>query len=224
MPKQPKKFNSVRATRLSLLMVLSLTVGIGISIYAPMAQVRPTKAAVQQPAQAVDSVTALPAAARLSEPLRVPETRTAAPLVTSIGRAAEPQGAAQDFTGASIGSTQDPSIGQELVPATLQHLEPALEDGSEDREGEAQTESAPVVRLVRVIQRTPGFARSTPNRSVTPRLTRRVTPSPVLTGPVLTGPLPSRPNAHAAAPVARQAVPRIVRRPTAPVIATTSAS
>jgi len=36
MPSTSKKFNSVRAARLSLLMTLSLTVGIGTAIYAPL--------------------------------------------------------------------------------------------------------------------------------------------------------------------------------------------
>jgi len=36
MPNPSKKFNSVRAARLSLLLTLSLTVGIGTAIYAPL--------------------------------------------------------------------------------------------------------------------------------------------------------------------------------------------
>ncbi len=219
MPNPPKKFNSVRATRLSLLMALSLTVGIGISIYAPLAHVRPAKAGVQQNAQAVDTGSALPTTARLPEPLLAPKTWQAAPLVTSVGSAAAPQGARQDATAAGIVPVPNPSVSQESVPTAPERVRPAQEERSEGHEGEAQTGSAPMVRLVRVTQRTLGFAGGTVKRSVTPRLTRRATPSPVVTGK-----LPPRLATQPAATVVRQVVPKVVRRPTAPVIATTSAS
>ena len=218
MPNQPKKFSSVRATRLSLLMALSLTVGIGTTIYAPLAHSRAVKANVQQPAQVADAVLA-PPIGQLPEPLLAPGARTAAPLVPSIGSAAEPQRGGQASTGAGSVSVQDQSVSPESAPAAPERPRPAQEERSEDREGDAQTGRAPAVRLVEVTQRTPGYAGSAMKRSVTPPLARQVTPSPVVTGH-----LPSRLTARPAAPVARQAVPRIVRRPAAPVIATTSAS
>ena len=218
MPNPPKKFNSVRATRLSLLMALSLTVGIGTTIYVPLAHSRAAKTNVRQLAQVADAVS-VPPIGPLPESLLAPGARTATPLVPSIGSAAEPQRGGQASTGADSVSVQDQSISPESAPAAPERPRPAQEDGSDGREAETQAARAPVVRLVRATQRTPGFPGIATKRSVTPRLARHVTPSPVVTGQ-----LPSRSTARPAAPVARQAVPRIVRRPAAPVIATTSAS
>ena len=218
MPNPTKKFSSVRATRLSLLMALSLTVGVGTTIYAPLAHSRAVKTNVRQSAQVADAVLA-PPIGQLPGPLLAPGTRTAAPRVPSVGRAAVPQEAGPDSTGAGSVSVQDQSVSPESAPAAPERPRPAQADRSEDREGETQTARAPVVRLVRATERTPGFAGIATKRSVTWRARRGVTPSPVVTGQ-----LPSRSTARPAAPVARQAVPRIVRRPAAPVIATTSAS
>ena len=173
MPNPPKKFNSLRATRLSLLMALSLTVGIGTTIYAPLAHPRVARTNVRQSARVADAVLA-PPIGPLPEPLLAPGAWTAAPLVPSIGSAAELQRGGQASNGAGSVSVQDQSVSPESAPAAPERPRPAQEDRSEDREENTQAGRAPVVRLVRATQRTPGFAGIATKRSVTPRLARHV--------------------------------------------------
>lgn len=50
MSPQNKKFNSVLATRLALLLTLSLTAGIGTALYVPQAESTPVLASAETPA------------------------------------------------------------------------------------------------------------------------------------------------------------------------------
>ncbi|MGY2896017.1 hypothetical protein [Deinococcus sp. UYEF24] len=179
MPNPPKKFNSVRATRLSLLMALSLTVGIGTTFYSPLAHIRPSKSGVQQTVQ-----TAEPRAARLLEASRAVR---------------QPQETASQGT---------PAVGGTSLPVQ--------EDRSEDTDEEGQTKGASSDHLVQAVQRVPGLARAN-HLAAAKCLVPQGTPT-------LARPRSATPTAQSVAPPVRQAIPKIVRRPAAPVIAVTSAS
>ncbi len=190
MPDQTKKFNSVRATRLSLLLTLSLTVGIGTFIYAPLAHGRVTKGSVQQVAQAATPVSALSSSAQQPGPLPATETWRVTPNVTAAGG---------DTRNLEASTEKDSGREKDSV------------DGQED----APSVRPPVIRLVRAVQRTSGHVKT----GARAPLVRQVAPSTAAAAH-----LAFRSTAQPAAPLVRQAVPKIVRRPAAPVIAATSAS
>ncbi|TSA79930.1 hypothetical protein FNU79_17220 [Deinococcus detaillensis] len=157
MPKQPKKFNAVRATRLSLLMALSLTVGLGTAIYSPLAHVRPTKAGEQQTAQAVD-----PISARLPELVPAPQIWEAA---------------AQDAPISVVASPRQ-SVSQDPASEKPERLRSTHEDESEGSDQEGRTEDTSAVRLVRAVQRVPEPSAIAPHQSATtPRLTPQAAPA-----------------------------------------------
>ena len=181
MPKQPKKFNAVRATRLSLLMALSLTVGIGTTIYSPLVHVRTTKAGGQQPTQAD------PLSARLPELVPAPQIWEAA---------------AQDAPAVSSVALQRQSVSQTPASEEPERLRPTHEDGSEGADEEGQTEDTSVVHLVRAVELVPEPSAIAARQSATiPRFAPRGTPSPTLGRP-----LSPALSAQPAAPLVHQAV------------------
>jgi hypothetical protein len=203
MPAQPKKFNAVRATRLSLLLTLSLTVGIGTTLYAPLAHYRATLSGARRAAVAAPVLSALSgpmnAAAQATIPQEPARRATSPSTVTVVDSALTKQNPVATREEASRPS--DRAAPEQGVPAPR--------NDSEDGEGSTESGRVPSVRLVRVVQRAPGST----VRAAPLRPSRQVTPAVAGQRPV-----------QAAAPVARPAVPRIVRRPTVPVIATTAAS
>ena len=201
MPAQPKKFNAVRATRVSLLMALSLSVGIGTTLYAPLLHSKASKSSVRQAVGAAGTGSALPTTARQLD--QVPDARPTVVSSPPVLRVAPTQAL-----------SPVPAVQQESasVPAPDQ---PVLREDTEDGAGDMETGAVSTVRLVKVAQRTSGIKRVTTNRAAAPRLSGRITPA---------GVAPSRSQARPTATVPRLVVPQIVRRPAAPVIATTSAS
>ncbi|AZI44222.1 hypothetical protein EHF33_15090 [Deinococcus psychrotolerans] len=158
MPKQPKKFNAVRATRLSLLMALSLTVGLGTAIYSPLAHIRPTKAGEQQTAQAQ----ADPISARLPELVPAPQIWEAATQDAPVSVVASPR----------------QSVSQDPASEKPERLRSTHEDESEGSDEEGRTEDTSAVRLVRAVQRVPEPSAIAAHQSATtPRLTPQAAPA-----------------------------------------------
>ena len=201
MPAQPKKFNTVRATRVSLLMALSLSVGIGTTLYAPLLHSRASKTSVRQAVGAAEQVSVLstPSRQQDQDPGAHPPALSPFPVL----RATPPP---------SPGNTSAVQQKSASIPAPDR---PVPRDDTKQGEGDMETGAVSTVRLVKVAQRTSGVKRVTTNRAAAPRLSSRITPA---------GVTPSRFQARPTATMPHLVVPRIVRRPAAPVIATTSAS
>ena len=191
MSTQPKKFSAIHATRLTLLMALSLSVGIGTTLYAPLLHSRASKTSGRQAVGAVEQVSVLstPSRQQDQDPGAHPPALSPFPGL----RATPPQESAS-------------------IPAPDR---PVQREDTEDGAGVTETGAVSTVRLVKVAQRTSGIKRVTTNRAAVPRLSSQITPA---------GVTPSRFQARPTATVPHLVVPRIVRRPAAPVIATTSAS